>query len=299
MSWQISWRNRRRCIGYFGGEYVGGIVYDYSCDYVCEIIFMLFYIMKENYRKLYFLLPLITNKSTVMNYERRTRDIIILGMGSDTVIYNIVNGFYTDTRYNEDATNQLMNDIQNMDNISRNANVIIKGFSPNNRNYFDRACSLCNNDAEYKYMNGLFICCVCHSSFLTGFYGKADIGYYYSGRNNLTRKDGIYFINDERIKIIYSYGEGLFEHITVRKDVLYSKYSMRIPRNNIYCDICAVNKRSGDCGKKLLCEICAKILKDYNWKKVLPFVVVILYMLDDRCSVKLCCDVKRYCLLFV
>jgi hypothetical protein len=218
-------------------------------------------------------------------------------------MFNITNGFYTDGRYNEHATKQLMKDILVMNRIVAEASPIMKNKicdSRGRRLIFDRACSLCNNDAEYKYSNGLFTCDICHSSFLVGDYGKADIDYHYVAKKDKKRIDGIYYINHDRIKIIYSCVDGLFEHITIRKDALYTKYTPGKTKHLVYCDLCVVNKkRCGDARYDELCEICAKILSIFSWKKVLPIVAIIMWRIDGECEVKLCDDIKRYCLRFI
>lgn len=264
--------------------------------------------MRSLYKELYYLLPNISSKDAfhVITYEKRILDILILGMGINTVIYSVSNGFYTDTRYNEFATNQLMKDITIMNKIIKKPISLVKQsllYSKNNT--YDRACSLCNNDADYKYENGLFVCDVCHSSFLVGDYGKADINYFYSKKHTIRRTDGIYYINDERIKIIYSYGDGLFEHITIRRDMLYTKYNNLFKDtvfSNNYCRICSVNQKQlsiDELVNKNLCHVCEKIIKKYRWKIVSPLVFILLYKLDSHCSVKLCIDVKKYCLNFI
>lgn len=276
--------------------------------------------MREIYKNLYLLLPNINREHAykVKNYERRICDIIILGMGRDTAIFNISSGFYTDSRYNENATNVLIRDIAKIGEIADAAAIVVKNNHQGKRTYFERACSLCNNDADYKYKNGIYVCSVCHSSFINGIYGYADIEYFYKERralcqsdnykDNITsdlhlsrekilrnRKSGIYYINDERIKIIYSYGDAYYEHITIRRDCLYSKYISGKIEAYDYCNLCVVNKKDVND----LCDVCDKVLWVYRWKRVLPMAYVVLYMLDAGCEVKLCWDVKKYCLLFL
>jgi hypothetical protein len=272
----------------------------------------------------------------VKNFEKRCHDIIIIGMGNEAIIYNITNGM--SERYKERAVSILMRDMGDMNRIANNATDITKSkkyayyirnngipsYGGNIRSsigtsiYEDVACSLCNNDAEYEYSNKLHVCDVCHLSFLVGKYGKADISYEY----NICaegRTDGIYYTNNERTKIIYAHGNNIHEYITIRADMLYTKWYYRalkdVKENNIkenksqylpaeacpvraaqlYCHICVVNKGS-DCG---LCYVCSDILREFHWKRVLPYVFIILNRIDDNSQIKLCHDIKRYCLLFL
>jgi hypothetical protein len=260
----------------------------------------------------------------VKNFEKRCHDIIIIGMGNEAVIYNITNGM--SERYKERAISILMRDMADMNKIANNATDITKGkkyayymrnngmpsYGGNNRNpimttiYEDVACSLCNNDAEYEYSNKLHVCHVCHLSFLVGKYGKADINYEY----NICaegRTDGIYYTNNERTKIIYARGNNIHEYITIRADMLYTKWYyhtlkyVNIKENNMrenkssYCHICVVNKRNIDG----LCYVCSDIIREFHWKRILPYVFIILNRIDDNSPTKLCYDIKRYCLLFL
>lgn len=260
----------------------------------------------------------------VKNFEKRCHDIIIIGMGNEAVIYNITNGM--SERYKERAISILMRDMANMDKIANNATDITKSkkyayymrnsgmpsYGGNNRNpitttiYEDVACSLCNNDAEYEYSNKLHVCHVCHLSFLVGKYGKADIKYEY----NICaegRTDGIYYTNNERTKIIYARGNNIHEYITIRADMLYTKWYYRALKNvnekesnikenkSTYCHICVVNKRNSDG----LCYVCSDIIREFHWKRILPYVFIILNRIDDNSPIKLCDDIKRYCLLFL
>lgn len=256
----------------------------------------------------------------VKNFEKRCHDIIIIGMGIESVIYNITNGM--SERYKDRAVSILMRDMVDMNKIANSAiditkskkyayyirNNSIPSYGGNIRSfigtsvYEDVACSLCNNDAEYEYSNKLRVCDVCHLSFLVGKYGKADIKYEYNIRAE-DRTDGIYYSNNERTKIIYAHGNNIHEYITIRADMLYTKWYYRTlsesKENNVnesqYCHICVVNKKT-DYG---LCYVCSDIIREFHWKRVLPYVFVILNRIDDNSQIKLCDDIKRYCLLFL